>query len=383
MKGVCVVRNCNYKRSEGGYTLVEWGLTILSVIAIAVVLVEFFSGSLKHKVYRRVPSPVPWPAQSVPAANPLATAPAETDDLSKFKGYDAVVVTYTAEETIALATLFTPGFSPSHWYEYRHGLDNYIPLVTDDRASFNSTNSFMVRYYHSLGLYFPCTIGNAKVLLFKSGLHLNRDGQAVPLRKLMNEIIKAIQPKIIITTGNGGGIGQDTALGDVVIAGLTRFDCTGQFRDRDWHSASYKTTPVPAGALAEITSDLTSVNASRIQDYNARPIPKIWSGTNEAVVTTDSFKFDDSRNSHKLQGLGRACDMDDAMIGQVMQDYPNIKWFAIRNIAEPQIPNPDNNLEIAGNRASSIYSEYGVFTSAASIIATWAVIDYSINKEGK
>lgn len=377
---------CKHYQFQRAYTLTEWLIAIASIIVIAVAATVFFARSVKPKTEETaktsnyLPSPVPWPADSVPTPSPVTTAPAETDDLSKFKGYDAIVITYTSEEAKALATLFTPGYPISRWYEYRHNVDDYVPLVTRDQAPFNSTNSFMTRYYHSLGLYFPCTIGKAKVLLFKSGLHLNRDGPAIPLRKLVNELVKTIQPKIVISTGAGGGIGQDVSLGDVVIAGLTRFNCTGKFKDEAWHSASYKTTPVPPGALAAITPELTSVNAARIQEYNARPIPKIWSGATDAIVTTDFFTFDDSQNTHKLQGLGRVSDMDDAMVGQVMQDYPNIKWFAIRNAADPQIPNPNNDIKVAGNRANSIYSEYGVFTSAASTIATWAVINDIINK---
>ena len=57
----------------------------------------------------RLPIPVPWPAGSKPTPAPLKSTPAETDDLTKFTGYDAVVVTYTGAEAAALATLFTPG----------------------------------------------------------------------------------------------------------------------------------------------------------------------------------------------------------------------------------------------------------------------------------
>ena len=133
----------------------------------------------------------------------------------------------------------------------------------------------------------------------------------------MAEIADAVQPKIFITTGTGGGIGKDVALGDVIIAGLTRFDCVTQFKSEAWHAASYKTTPVPAKALAAITPALTSVNAAKVP--NARATPKIWSAATDAIVTTDFFGFDDSTNHYKLQGLGQACDMGDAMVGQALQ----------------------------------------------------------------
>ena len=39
-----------------------------------------------------------------------------------------------------------------------------------------------------------------------------------------------------------------------------------------------------------------------------------------------------------------------------------------------QIPNLGDNIEQAGQEAGKIYSRYGGLTTAASIIATWAII---------
>lgn len=326
----------------------------------------------------RLPSPVPWPDAAKPIAVPLDPAPPETDDLSKFHGYDAVVVTWTAAEAAALGALLTPDYLPSRWYEYRHGVDAYVPLVTGARAPFRDTAKDMARFYHSLGLYFPCRIGAARVLLFKSGLHLDYDGPATPVRQLMIEIAQAVAPKLFITTGTGGGIGADVALGDVVIAGRTRFDCVTQFKNAAWHNSSYATSPLPDGALDAITPDLTKVNASRIE--GARAVPTIWAAADDTVVTTDFFGFDDSTDHYKLQGSGaRACDMGDAMVGDALQQVPGIRWYAIRNASDPQIPNPSNDIEAAKQQAGEIYTKYGAFTTAASVIATWAVIDAACN----
>lgn len=204
----------------------------------------------------RLPGPVPWPQGHAPAAAPLPQSPAESDDLTRFHGFDAVVVTWTAAEAAALGALFTPDFLPSRWYEYRHNVADYVPLVTGARAPFKDRAADMARYYHSLGLYFPCTVGGARVLLFKSGLHLDYDGPATPVRRLIVEIAQAVAPKVFVTTGTGGAIGSDVLLGDVVIAAQTRFDCTKQFKKEPWAQASYETSALPAGALAAITPDL-------------------------------------------------------------------------------------------------------------------------------
>jgi hypothetical protein len=168
-------------------------------------------------------------------------------------------------------------------------------------------------------------------------------------------------------------------LGDVVVAAHTRFDCTTQFKKQPWAQASYQTSALPAGALAAITPDLTRVNASRIP--GARQEPKIWSGDQQAtVVTTDLFAFDDSTDFYKLQGLGRACDMGDAMVGNAMQACPGVDWYAVRNASDPQIANPDGDIKAANHKAGQIYAEWGAFTTAASAIATWAIIDTRFNR---
>jgi nucleoside phosphorylase len=319
-----------------------------------------------------LPSAVPWPADAVPEGAPLATAPAETDDLSRFGGFDAVVVTWTAAEAAALATLLTPGHPVSSWYEYRHDVARYVPLVTGSRAPFNSSQADMARYYHSLGLYFPCRIGTRRVLLFKSGLHLDYDGPAVPVRQLMAEIAQAVSPAVFITTGTGGGVGTDVKLGDVVAGGTVRFDCHAQFKAEPWATASYAATPLSAAALAAMTPALTGVNAARIPD--ARAAPKVFAGRTDAIVTTDVFAFDDSTNHYGLQGLGQACDMGDAMVANALSAFPHIAFHAIRNASDPQIANPNGNIETAAKQAASIYARFGGLTTAASVIASWAAI---------
>ena len=334
--------------------------------------------AISAKLSERLPAMVPWPKAAKPVPVPLHPLPLETDDLTRFKGYDAVVVTWTSAEAAALASLLTPEYLPSQWYEYRHNVAAYLPLVSGSMSPFLDASTEMARYYHSLGLYFPCRIGSARVLLFKSGLHLDYDGPKTPVRQLMAEIAQAVAPKVFITTGTGGGIGKDVSLGDVLIAPQVRFDCVTQFRNDPWHNRSYTASPLTPGVLAAISPDLTIVNASRIT--GARNTPKIWASGNDALVTTDFFGFDDSTDHYQLQGNGaRVCDMGDAMVADALSAFPAIKWYAIRNASDPQIPNPSGDIEAAKVEAGQIYTKYGAFTTAASVIATWAVIDRSFN----
>jgi hypothetical protein len=344
----------------------------------------------KANVSDRVAKPVPFPTQSQPTPRPLNPSPNESDDLSRFTGYDAIVMTYTTAEADTLATLFTPGYPLSSWYEYRHNIAQYLPLVTGTAAPFNSKND--ARYYQSLGLYFPCTVGKARVLLVKSGLHLDHDLETVtpetviPFSKMLTEMIQTVNPTVFITTGTGGGIGGDVKLGDVVVAGKTLFDCRYQFKNEPWRNMPYTTTPASAKALDLITSGLLAVNGAKVASASpipGRAQPKIWSGEAVTIVTTDKFAYDTANNQpYQLQGLGQACDMGDAMVGQVMStdQFKTKSWYAIRNASDPQMPvPPDKGFKDVDSESNYIYTTYGAITSAASVIASWAIIASTFN----
>jgi nucleoside phosphorylase len=324
-----------------------------------------------------LPHAVPWPKGFEPEGVPLNPPPLSGDDLSKFKGYDAVIVTWTSAEASAMASMFSPGHPTASWYQYKHNVDHYIPKVTGHRAPFNDGQADMARYHHCMGLYFPCKIGSAKVLLFKSGLHLAYDGPDTPVIDLMTELASVIKPKIFITTGTGGGIGKDVALGDVIIAGTVKFDCKNQFAKETWAKEKYTASSLKSDTLKPLTAALTSVNASRIQ--GARPEPKFFTSDKDTIVTTDFFAYDDSTNHYGLQGLGQCCDMGDAMVAKALEKFTDIEFYAIRNASDPQIPNPTKDMTAAGKEAGSIYMRYGGLTTAASLLACWAIIRRSIS----
>ncbi len=339
-------------------------------------LEEFGLSDIDIEPEAALPHAIPWPEGSTPTPVTLPKAPDPSEDLSKFSGYDAVVVTWTAAEAEATANIFTPGVPLTSWYEYKHDLATYEKLVTGGDAPFNDLK--YPRYYHSMGLYYPIRIGNAKVLLFKSGLHFAYDGPSIPLKKLVKEIFDAVKPKIFITTGTGGAIGTEVLLGDVVLGAATKFDCKHKFQGEPFATQSIDTSVLPAKALTLITQNLLTVNASRVQRGN--PQPKMWHDASSIIVTTDKFEFDDSTNDNQLQGLGKMCDMGDSMVNLALQPISGFQFFAIRNASDPQIPNPTNDYKAADKESTAIYAKYGALTSAASLIATWAVIHSIINK---
>jgi hypothetical protein len=335
----------------------------------------------------RLPSAVPWPTGKEPQPVPVHPAPSEDAPLTGIAGWDhvdAFVVTWTAAEAAAMAALLTPGYALSQWYEYKRNVEHYIPLVTSDDAPFNDRSADMARYYHSLGLYFPCRIAGKNVLLFKSGLHLDYDGPAIPVREFMTELAATLQPKVFITTGTGGGINANldgcasvTQLGDVIVGRQTVFDCQTQFKDAAWRNIATTTSTITEAAKALMTPDLLRVNAGKVK--GGRETPVIWDDAN--IVTTDFFGFADTKNTYGLDGKGRACDMGDAMVGLSISDARHerssardLAFYAIRNASDPEIDDTHLSLDAAKKQAADIYVQYGAYTTAASVIASWAVL---------
>jgi nucleoside phosphorylase len=190
---------------------------------------------------------------------------------------------------------------------------------------------------------------------------------------LWKQLIAEVKPKIVITSGTGGGIGADIGLGDVVIGQQVRFHLTGELKSKPYAKAAYPCTAFSAAIekkmKALITTDLLSPNGDKLDPPR---IPKIiFSPT--GIVSTDTFAFDDSTDHFGLQGLGQCCDMGDATLGlaisQLGAGAP--KWIAIRNASDPQIENKSGIAE-AKKVAEQIYAKSQCLTTAGSVVASWA-----------
>jgi nucleoside phosphorylase len=311
---------------------------------------------------------IPWPTEYRP--KPVARGPAPSDS-APLTPHDVLIVTWTAGEAHTLASLF--GSDLDNWHEYRHNVASFIPKVTGARAPFNDDSAEMKRYYHSLGIYASFSFGPFSVLALKSGLHMAYDGPDVPMVDLWKQLIAEVKPKVVITTGTGGGIGSDIRLGDVIVGAHTRFHLTGELKDKPYASASYPCTAFGPALEKRMKGLITTAMLTPNGDKLDPPrIPQlIFSKT--GIVSTDTFAFDDSTDYFKLQGLGQCCDMGDATLGlaisQIGAGAP--PFLAIRNASDPQIKNTSG---IAGAKkvAEQIYSRSQCLTTAGSVIASWA-----------
>ncbi len=303
-------------------------------------------------------SPIPWPD----GLAPTPINPPHTDPAGPLPAADVVVVTYTTAEGRALADVLTPGVTSTDWVPYTEDFAAYEPLL-GARAP--------ARESRRLGAWHLTTIGARTVLCFKSELHPAVDGPKLPILKLWPQIISEVAPKLVITSGTAGGVGETTELGDVAVPATVRYDCIEQFKSEPWAQQPYATsalTPAMRTALGA-TAALLAPNADRIpSQYRTRPITVWESGT---VLTTDFFAWGDTTDHFGLLAAAPDCllvEMDDsalALARTTITDPP--PFLSVRNASDPVMP---GNLSLADQRtqAGNIYEDYGYFTTVASAI---------------
>jgi len=316
---------------------------------------------------RKTLSPIPWPEGEAPTPKKLN---GQLPDNS-LPECDIVIVTWTVEEAKALSDVLTPGFnSKVGWYNYTKNFDSYKEELTA-RSPANGSKR--------LGSYFLTDIKTKKVLCFKSELHMSTDGIKLPVKRLWQQIISDTKAKIIITTGTAGGIGANANLGDVVISKTVRFDCTRTFKNQPFFCETFIADnhlkiPINAPSITK----MLAANSDKLPVGS--PFPAFFSDHDAyhqptGVVTTDFFAFDDKQDTYKLQSLGAAVEMGDAVLALVCKEMGDNApaWICIRNASDPQIKD-DTPLADQAKKAAQIYEQYGYWTTVCSAIACWALI---------
>jgi len=307
---------------------------------------------------------IPWPKGLAPktSAKPGGAGPLPQADV--------LVVTWTVDEGHALSRVLTPG-KDSHddYISYTH---NFAAIAAKMRPGCPALNA------KRLGAYWTTTIGKKSVLVFKSDSHMSQDGPQLPNIDVWRQIVEEARPQLVITTGTAGGIGKEFEVGDVIVSPLVRFDCTAKFKAEPFAKASFASSAARAAYFATARS-LFKANAAQLPKDNTR-LPKIVrvapGNLSASIVTTDFFGFDTSDNHYKLQGLGDASEMGDAVLGlvasQMGQSAP--RWLAIRNVSDPQIKADGLTLKQQAALAAQIYKAFGRWSSVCSAIACWASI---------
>jgi len=283
---------------------------------------------------------------------------------------DVLVVTWTVDEGHALSRVLTPGKDSRN--DYRPYTHNYASIARKMRPGCPA------REAKRLGAYWTTTIGGNSAVIVKSDSHMSQDGPQLPNREVWAQMIAEVQPKLVITTGTGGGIGKEFEVGDVIVSPIVRFDCTSKFKREPFHQSHYSSVR-PKTTYFGAINRLIKTNAGQLPKDNRRAPRIVQVPPNQlssSVVTTDFFGFDTSDNHYDLQGLGDLSEMGDAVLGLVVSQMKSKAplWIAVRNVSDPQIKAAGLTLKQQAAMAAQIYKGFGRWSSVCSAIVCWALI---------
>jgi len=313
---------------------------------------------------------IPWPADLAPKPD----AKARKGQGGALPQADVLVVTWTVEEGHALSRVLTPGKdSRNDYVPYKH---KFAAIAKKMRKGCPALKA------GRLGSYWTTTIGEAKVVVFKSESHLSQDTKepprpnaTLPNEDMWLQIIDEVNPSLVITTGTGGGIGKEWEVGDVVVSPIVCFDCLKWLKGEPFADATYQSAKIDTKYFTKAQS-LFNANADRLPKDNTRP-PKIALSHSapDGVVTTDFFGFDTSDDHFKLQNKGHLSEMGDAVLGfvQAKRHESRPPWVAVRNVSDPQIE-AKGTLKDQAYLAAQIYKGFGRWSSVCSAIVCWALI---------
>jgi nucleoside phosphorylase len=321
----------------------------------------------------RVP-PVAWPtADLAPKPVNLDPEPQPEDPLPEA---DWLVMTWTRAEHEALKSVFTPTIPVQRWHPYRHEFESYIPDIRVGAPALRSNR---------IGSYYMVKLEDIRVLLLKSEFHLNQDGVKLPLRRLTRQLIDETKASTILSIGTAGGVANADELGDVVVSQSAKYRLNDEFKNEPFNGKSYtsrwsmknKYFKDATKLMIPLQEPPYAPPTKRIP-FKGRPVvlppnkPNIRPFDTHPIITTDYFEFGTSDN--RLDKIGCAVEMDDAVIAMVCEETDDKPRYAfVRNVSDPVInAELDERMQIMW--AVWFYEQYGLQTSYNGALATWAVI---------
>lgn len=321
----------------------------------------------------------------------------EATDFSPLPRADVVVITWTSAEWDALHYVFSNGLSPlptsgnewrQQWRPYRRDFytvftdlwsHRLIAAARDRAGGVPALRRDNMRW----GSYTLVEVGNRTVLLFKSELHLNQDGEQLPLVPLMRQIVEDAQPSLVLSVGTAGGVADDQALGSAIVTNAAKYRLSQEFGTARFNKQLYRSPWRPPTTLFAAAERLMV----EVPEFPVHPpTPHYPAGTRltatprqprivrteQPILTTDSFEFGTTTN--RLDREGCVVEMDDAVIAMVLSEAENpVDYGFVRNVSDPVI-NGELHSDLQTAWAVVTYQRLGLLTSYNGAIATWALI---------
>ena len=341
-------------------------------------------------------TPPAFPRGLAPTAAPLDPEPGPTRQLP---AADVVVITWTVDELVGLARVFTPNVSPAAWYPYARNFPTFRPHIRPRAPAAASKR---------LGSYMPATVGSTRVLCMKSELHLNQDGvktgdgtATLPVKDFFLQIIQEAKPAVILTIGTAGSVFDHFRLGDVVVTRAARFRLDDEFRNETFNHTTFTSDwALPTGKLKTATklmqdfaTQLTEppfgpptsqfgFHGPLLTTPGSKPAIRLELGGRDMpefhpILTTDYFEYGTTTN--RLDQEGAAVEMGDAALGLAcseLADPPH--WAVVRNMSDPvingELPAKEFHLNQQTTWAVGYYTAYGKWTSIIGALTAWGIV---------
>lgn len=351
---------------------------------------------------RRLP-PIDWAATRHPELAPKPEPTPEPKNHDPLPEADVVVITWTRAEWDALDYVFTDERSlpdppddvvwDNKWRSWRRDFYTIYPDLWSRRLigayqRMGTGTPALNRGAERWGSYFRARVGSKRVLLLKSELHLNQDGERLPVAALVRRCVLETGASLVLSTGTAGGVDAEQVLGDAMVTNAARFRLDQEFGNAAFnnvvHTSSYNPPDTMVEAANKIFMPVPEIEmvpptahfpeGTRLEAEDRPPTMKI---DPRPILTTDFFEFGTTRNG--LEREGCACEMGDAVIGRVIdelneeRDGEDVRYGFIRNVSDPVI-NGDLPGELQTAWAVLTYQRLGLETSYNGSIATWALI---------
>jgi hypothetical protein len=300
----------------------------------------------------------------------ISVAAPDTKTVAALPAADFLVVTWTAAETGAMATVFGDGL-------YRFdGADenNFTPLVLPGLV--------LPAQEQCHAHFFLATVNGRQVVCLKSEFHPK--AQTAATTTFFQKIIgTGAEPKFkyVVTSGTSGGIWETLDVGDVVVTNKARYGLTMPVEKQAmiFHGVEdVLGTDPPAGFAswydyvnAEIlakdaclTAGLTAAGGRKAASGPASVSYEAPGAEMTDVVTNSRISDDEYGRIATYRTLGATLDENDAYVAEAFSAVSFSNWVSIRNISD--LPSPVNN--------DAQYETFGYCSSLAGAYAIWAFV---------
>jgi hypothetical protein len=300
----------------------------------------------------------------------LNVAAPSTANVTALPAAEFVMVTWTEEETDAMARVFGGGK-----YHFTSGTaNNFTPLVLAGLTLPPKSKAH--------GYFFQTKVNGKSVVCLKSEFHPKM--QTALTARFFEKVIGSGQTpkfKFLITSGTSGGIWQSLDVGDVVVTNKARYGFTMPAEKQSQiftGLSNVQGTNPPAGSTSwydyvnkQILATDACVNSGLKADKWGRKAagsPAIYwqapGGELTDVVTNSRISDDEYGKRAQYQKIGATLDENDAYVAEALEAVEFSNWVSIRNISD--LPSAQNN--------DPQYDEYQFCSSLNGAYACWGFV---------